>query len=176
MKHPTEVKIISKRPFIGKIIVAYKKLIKLLIDPFLRNAFDVVIQEYDFLDHRLKHNEFRLDAAEMKLHSLENANSRLDATEMKLHSLENANSRLDATEMKLHSLENANNRLDKIEGKLRDNLNDELIKRMDSITILLNQRMDEVTEDLSNSIKKDILERTDTLFTALDQRLSTLET
>ncbi|MBI5181704.1 MAG: hypothetical protein HZA06_02200 [Nitrospirae bacterium] len=42
MQLPTEIKITSHRPVIGRFIVAYKKLIRLLIAPYLRNAFEAV--------------------------------------------------------------------------------------------------------------------------------------
>lgn len=83
----TEVKITSHRPVIGWFIVAYKKLIKLIIAPYLRNV--------------LNHTEARLEA-------------RLEV-------------RLEKTEARLNEVNEICN---------------ELIKRMDSIAVVLNQRVE----------------------------------
>jgi O-antigen chain-terminating methyltransferase len=47
MELPTEAPIISHRSIIGRLIVAYKKFIKLLIAPYLRTVFEKEHQEMD---------------------------------------------------------------------------------------------------------------------------------
>ncbi|MBI5181701.1 MAG: hypothetical protein HZA06_02185 [Nitrospirae bacterium] len=52
----TEVKITSHRPVIGWFVVAYKKLIKLIIAPYLKNV--------------LNHTEARLEKTEARLNEV----------------------------------------------------------------------------------------------------------
>jgi len=181
MKHPIQVKITSGHPIIGKLIVTYKHIIKLLIGPYLRNVFDVVVEEYDELEKRFLKEKYelsesingRVDVIQRNTDDrVRRGEIRLDEAEMKLHSLENANDRLDTAEHKLDSLYNANDRLDEIERRLFEQslLNEELIERMDNITITSNREMKETKEMILNDIKTDILRRTDDLFNVSDQR------
>ncbi len=170
MKHPTQVKIESGHPIFGKVVLAYKHIIKLLIRPYLRNVFDVVVQEYDELENRLieKQNTLKDQIA----HREREFELRFDDAEGKLNSLFNANDRLDEAEGKLNSLFNANDRLDEIERRLihQNSLNEELIERMDNITIAANREMEESRKKVFNDIKTDILKRTDDLFMVSEQK------
>lgn len=47
MQLPTETEIVSHRTGVGRFIVAYKKLIRFLIAPYLRNVFEAVEERYD---------------------------------------------------------------------------------------------------------------------------------
>lgn len=69
MQLPTEVKITSHRPFIGKFIVAYKKLIKLIVSPYLRNVFE---KEHQFLSDIIREMNERDRRSEVRLDNIEN--------------------------------------------------------------------------------------------------------
>lgn len=87
MQSPTDVEIKSHRPIIGRLIVAYKKFIRALINPYLRTVFE---NEHKIVDDRLNHVNLRISLAE--------------------------------------------------------NVSRDLVKRMDSIAVLLNQRMDDISK------------------------------
>jgi hypothetical protein len=71
MDLPTEVKILSHRPLIGPIIVMYKRLIQLVVGPYLRNVFE---QEHQLVENSINK---RLDYAEKRLGELEGLGSDL---------------------------------------------------------------------------------------------------
>lgn len=83
MELPTEVKIISHKPIIGKLIVAYKKLIGLIIAPYLRSVFE---KEHEIVDAQLeKRFEGRMCQAEVRL---SDAEKRMRHSEIRLDDLE----------------------------------------------------------------------------------------
>lgn len=91
MRSPAEVEISSHRPVIGRFIVAYKKLIRALIAPYLRNVFEL---EHSQMERRLDQRSAQLDhqldqrSAQIEHQMLNLFNDRIDRIEARTLPLE----------------------------------------------------------------------------------------
>ncbi len=121
MQLPTEVEITSHRSIIGKFIVAYKKLIGLLIAPYLRSVFE---KEHQILDERI---------AEL--------NNRFKDTEDRFH---HDDKRMRHSELRLDDLEHGMRHVDtKVEERL-DTATRDIVKRFDALLVDLGQRQEKL--------------------------------
>ena len=121
MKLPTDTEISSHRPIIGRLIVAYKKFIRALINPYLRTVFEA---ERRMVDGKLE------DLIAVLL------NRKLDDVNLRLSLQEDISrdlvKRMDSIAVLL------NRKLDDI-SKNQD--------EMDSIAVLLNRKMDDISKN-----------------------------
>ena len=141
MQLPIEkLEIVSHRSVIGWFITGYKKIVHLLISPYLRNVFE---KEHTILNNRFVEIERQADErhrqAELRLDNLENLWDK--------HLLP----RLNEFERKTDERQRqAEIRLSQVEDLCKD-----LIKRMDSIAVILNKRqedLDKRQEDLDKKL------------------------
>jgi len=133
MQLPTEGKIVSHRPVIGKLIVAYKKMVALFVAPYLRTVF---LKEHEILEERFQVIDAKLRALDEVLATFtQSISKRTDAIAA------SANERIEnATQDMLRRMDaltaSTNERIEKT--------TQDILKRTDTLILTLDKKIENV--------------------------------